>query len=291
MIVMLLLAMSASACGVRPETAVAAAPDRIVSMSPAVTETLFALGVGDRVVGVTRFCFEPEAARSLPKVGGYLDPNWEAIVALEPDLVIGMESQGEMERRLGALGIPVVRVDQHRLTGILDSFELLGRVCGVPDRGKELRRTVEGQLENIREAVRGLPEPRVLLSVGRRVGGGRITSLWTAGPGTFLNDVLAEAGGVNVVTGSMAGAYPELTVEGIVELDPDVILDLVPEGEDDHGMIESARNDWKNLDVVRAVSSGRVEVLSGRFLSIPGPRVAEIVEVFARALHPEVRWE
>ncbi len=289
---MLLLAVAASACGgEHPDTAVGFVPERIVSMSPAVTETLFALGVGERVVGVTRFCLQPETARSLPKVGGYLDPNWEAIVALEPDLVIGMESQGEMERRLGALGIPVVRVDQHRLAGILDSFELLGRMCGVPDRGKELRRTVEGRLESIREAVRGMPEPRVLLSVGRRVGGGRITSIWTAGPGTFLDDVLEAAGGVNVVTGSVTGTYPELTIEGIVELDPDVILDLVPEGEGDESMIESARNDWKNLDVVRAVSVGRVEVLSGRFLSIPGPRVAEIVEVFARALHPEVRWE
>ncbi len=111
-------------------------------MSPGLTETLFALGVGDRVVGVTRFCNFPPEAASRARVGGFLDPNWEAIVALEPDLVVLMESHLDVEARLAGLGIASLKVDQHDVESALASFELLANACGVGDRGVELRRLV-----------------------------------------------------------------------------------------------------------------------------------------------------
>lgn len=271
-------------------TSIVPEPQRIVSMSPALTETLFALGVGDRVVGVTRFCLYPEKALDLPKVGGYLDPNWEAIVALEPDLVVLMESHAEAERRLARLGIQTVRVNQQKVADILTSFQQLARACGVLSRGTTLRSEVEQSLERIRITVAGRPEPRVIISVGREAGSGHLATVWAAGPGTFLDDALRLAGGVNAVPGGVAGAYPEISMEGLLQLDPDDILDVIPELEADGMGAEVALGDWRGLGSLRAVREGRVHVLGRHSLSIPGPRVAEVVEAFARVLHPEARW-
>ncbi len=265
-------------------------PERIVSMSPALTETLFALGLGDRVVGVTRFCLWPEEALVLPKIGGYLDPNWEAIVALKPDLVVLMESHQEAEMRLGQLGIPTVRVDQKRVDDILASFQQLAAACGVADRGDALRAEVEESIERVQSTVAGRPKPSVIISSGRQPGSGRLRTFWVAGPGTFLDDVLSLAGGTNVVPGGVAGGYPEISVEGLLHMDPDDIIDVVPELEANGVGIETALADWQDLQSLRAVRGGRVHVLGGHFLSIPGPRVAEVVETFARVLHPEAPW-
>ncbi len=287
-----ILAIGLLGCGGEDSVpaAVVPSPERIVSMSPALTETLFALGLGDRVVGVTRFCLYPEEAVGIPKVGGYLDPNWEAIVTLEPDLVVLMESHSGAMSRLSGLGIRSVRVNQQKIADILASFQQLAEVCGVPDRGEELRAEVEQRLERIRKAVLGRSQPRVLVSVGRAPGSGRLSTVWGVGPGTFLDDALRLAGGVNAVPGGVAGAYPEISTEGLLHLDPDDILDLIPELEGSGMAVEAALADWQSLGAVRAVRQGRVHVLGRHCLSIPGPRVAEVVETFARVLHPEVEW-
>ncbi len=287
-----LLAVGLLGCGAEDfvPAAVAPPPERIVSMSPALTETLFALGLGDRVVGVTRFCLYPDEVLGIPKVGGYLDPNWEAIVTLEPDLVVLMESHSGAESRLSGLGIRTVRVNQQKVADILASIQQLAEVCGVPDRGELLRADVEQRLERIRRAVSGRSEPRVVVSVGRSPGSGRLSTVWAVGPGTFLDDALSLAGGVNAVPGGVAGAYPEISAEGLLHLDPDDILDVIPELEDSGMAVEAALADWQSLGAVRAVREGRVHVLGRHCLSIPGPRVAEVVEAFARVLHPEVEW-
>ncbi len=291
-IIGVILVVALLGCGTEDSApaGVAPPPERIVSMSPALTETLFALGVGDRVVGVTRFCLFPEETLEIPKVGGYLDPNWEAIVALEPDLVVLMESHAGAESRLSGLGIRTVRVNQQNVADILASFQQLADVCGVPDRGEALRAEVEQSLERIRSTVEGRSEPRVIVSVGREPGSGRLAAIWAAGPGTFLDDALRLAGGINVVPGGVVGAYPEITTEGLLHLDPDDILDVIPELETSGIASDAALADWQSLEAVRAVREERVHVLGRHCLSIPGPRVAEVVEAFARALHPEVEW-
>ncbi len=288
----MLLAVMLLGCGVedpRP-VSVSPPPERIISMSPALTETLFALGLGDRIVGVTRFCLYPEEALTLPKIGGYLDPSWEAIVALEPDLVVLMESHTEAESYLAGLGIRTVRIDQQGVADILASFQQLAGACGVPGRGDALRVEVEESLERIRVTVAGRPEPRVLVSAGRQPGSGRLLTVWAAGPGAFFDDVLKLAGGVNVVPGGVAGAYPEISIEGLVQMDPDDIIDVIPELEASGMDVGTALGDWQGLRSLRAVREGRVHILGRHSLSIPGPRVAEVVESFARALHPEAPW-
>lgn len=280
----LLLAMVGCRRTTAPVVA-AGAPQRIVSMAPSITETLFALGLGPRVVGVTRYCRYPPEARQLPKIGGHLDPSYEAIVALEPDLVILHRAQQEAERRLQDLGFATLRVDQDRLAGILDSIGEIAAACGVAPRGRELRARIEAQLQ--RASVPPSPaDPRVLIVANRTVGSGRITTLWASGRDTYHDELLRLAGGVNAL-GATPVAYPELSREGLLTLDPDVILDLAPDLSQRGVSAAAAVADWRDLGQLRAVRDHRVHVLDSEVLVVPGPRVAEAVAMLAAVLHPE----
>jgi len=265
-------------------------PKRIVSMAPSLTETLFAIGVGDRVVGRTRYCSYPPEAAEIPEIGGHLDPNIEAIVALKPDLVVTIPSSEEAERRLRSLGVPVLPVDQHDVTGVLQSVTALADICGVPERGAAVRAALEQRLATVRQAVQQRSQPRVVVVVGRELGEGMVRSVWAAGPETFYDDVLGIAGGVNAVAVGLV-RYPEISREGLVALDPDVILDVVA-GLDERGLdAEAVRADWANLGELRAVRDGRVYVLAGDAMVVPGPRLPELVDAVANALHPGLTLE
>ena len=259
-------------------------------MSPGLTETLFALGVGDRIVGVTRFCMYPVEAQEIPRIGGYLDPNWEAIIALRPDLVVLMESHRQAEERLTSFGLRSMNIDQHDIPSILESFEILGRVCGVKKNGENLRQSVEEKLSRTQMIVSSLPRPQVLVSIGREAGSGRIGSVWAAGAGTFFDDILKMAGGENALGKTHVGAYPEISREGLLHLDPDIILDVFPDLEERGLSVEAVVEDWADLEALTAVRQMRVHVLSQPFMTIPGPRVGEVVETVAKTLHPEVDW-
>jgi iron complex transport system substrate-binding protein len=264
----------------------AAAPTRIVSLAPSVTEVLFALGLGDRVVGVTRFCRYPADAERLPDVGGYLDLNLEAIVALEPDLVIAIQDHDAARARLEDLGLSVLQVDQESLAGILDSITTIADSCGVSECGGRLADDVRGRLHEVERRVSGLERPRVLAVVGREAGHGTLATVWVAGRKTFYDDLIGLAGGTNVAPASSV-AYPEVSREGLYHLDPDVILDLLADLDDRGVDAASAASDWRDLPTLGAVRTGRVHAVVHELAVVPGPRVAELVEELARAIHPE----
>lgn len=264
-------------------------PQRIVSLAPSLTEMLFALGVGDRVVGVTRYCAFPPEARDRAEVGGHLDPNFEAIVALEPDLVVLIPS-GELNGgRLQQLGLSVLEIDQHDVRSMLESVSILALRCGVVERGKELRTDLERRLAAVAAMVRGENRPRTIVVVGHDIGGGTVRSVWTAGPDTFYDDVLEIAGGVNAIDGGLV-RYPELSREGLAVLDPDVVLDVVAGVEERGAEIDEILAAWGGLSELRAVREGRVHVLEGDVMVVPGPRLPEMVRTVALALHPKLEW-
>jgi iron complex transport system substrate-binding protein len=266
-----------------------AQPRRIVSLAPSLTETLFALGVGDRVVGVTRYCAFPPEVRGLPKVGGHLDPNFEAIVSLEPDLVVLIPSGEANARRLQSLGVHVLQVDQHDVTSLLESISILAETCGVEESGARLRAEIERRLAAVAAVVEGAPRPRTVVVVGHDIGGGVVRSVWAAGPDTFYNGVLEVAGGVNAVQGGVV-QYPEISREGLATLDPDVVLDVVA-GVEDRGIeIPEVLGGWRQLTELRAVREGRFRVLEGDVMVVPGPRLPDMVREFAVSLHPELDW-
>jgi iron complex transport system substrate-binding protein len=290
-VIVLLGALAAAGCGGGSDRtpAVPGHPQRIVSLAPSLTETLFALGVGDRVVGVTRYCAYPAEARELPRVGGHLDPNFEAIVSLEPDLVVVIPSSHENRRRLESLGIAVLEVDQHDVDAVLDSVSTVADACGVGERGAALRSTIEDRLADVAATVAGSPRVRTLVVVGHQIGGGAVRSVWAAGPDTFYDGVLRIAGGVNVVDGSVA-RYPELSREGLTALDPEVVLDVIAAVEERNLDLDEVLSGWRRLSELRAVRAHRVSVLEGDHMVVPGPRLPEMVEAVARALHPELEW-
>ncbi len=280
---------------------------RIISTAPSITETLFALGLDDEVVAVSDYCKYPERAKELPKIGSLYEYNVEKIVELEPDYVVVLKENEILPPRLAKLGIEVVKVDHTSLEGVFDSFESLGklfehgalrggvlrRAVGAHDRGLALRREQESRLESIRARTSKLTKPRVLVSIYRTLGTGKISEAYIAGANPFFNSALEIAGGVNVGR-DLPGVAPTTNAEGVVSLNPDVILDLSTDGierdaaaRERDGALRSA--DWEALgSEVVAVRDGRVYQIFDDYATVPGPRAILFIEDLARLLHPEL---
>lgn len=264
-----------------------ATPRRIVSTSPSITETLFALGVGDRVVGVSAYCRFPPAAVSLPKVGTFLDPDAELIAGLRPDLVIIHPSANGLDHRLASLHIPFVAVDTDTFASVFTSIRRIADVVDVPARGAALIARITQRLDVLRRTAAARPHPRVLFIVGRRPGA--LTDLVAVGPGTYLDELIQIAGGVNVLAIPGQPAYPRISLETVLRLDPDVIVDTVDMGET---AAERARRGpinerlWRAYGMLTAVQTHRVYAATTDALVVPGPRVAEAAEWIAALLVP-----
>ena len=256
----------------------AAPPARIVSLAPSITETLFAIGAGPRVVGVTDYCRYPPEAEKAARVGGYLTPSYETLVALRPDLVVVLPEHDDLRPRLEALGLAVLRVDHRTVEGIVDGVRTLGARCG-GEGAEALAAELAAGLDAVDKSMAQRPRPRVLITLGRP--GGAFRSVLGGGPGGLHDDLITRSGGVNVLADAPV-PYPSLSAEGLLRLDPDVVVELVPRREDR----ERARAEWSALGSLRAVRRGRVVVFNHDFLSVPGPRLVRFVAELARALHP-----
>ena len=253
-------------------------PQRIVSLAPSVTEVLFEAGLGARVVGVTSYCRFPREVLAIPRVGGYLTPSFEALVALRPDLAVVLPEHVDIEPRLAALRIPTLRLDHRSLDGIVRSITVLGERCGVQPSAGRAADVLRQHLVRVRQIRSGGSRPRVLVCFGRSEDFRR---LYAAAPGTVHGDLITQAGGENALT-SRAVSYPMLSVESLMRLDPDVIVEFAA-GRPDAAAL---RRQWNALQWIRAVKSGRVHVFTDDFLSVPGPRFVRFAETIARVLFP-----
>lgn len=260
---------------------------RIISLSPSTTETLFALGLGDRVAGVTRFCHFPPAARDKPKVGGYFDPNYEAIAALKPDLVIILPEQEKVKEFLNELELKHLTVNNKTIADILSTISTIGQACHAGKAARELVQDIERRIESIREATKNLARPTVLISIGRSLGSGSLQEVYAAGQNTFFNELVVAAGGQNAFT-EATPEYPMLSAEGILQLNPDFIFDLVADLSAKNLTEAEVITEWHSLGQLKAVQQQQVVVLSADYTVIPGPRFILLLEDFARILHPEV---
>jgi len=260
-------------------------PQRIVSLAPSITEVLFALDLGPRVVGVTRYCQYPPEARQRPNVGGHLDPNLEALVALQPDLVVLPAGSQQNHPDFARLGLTMLAVDHRDLDGTLDSITELGRICGVEAQAERLLADIQTRLQRVQRAVADRPRPTVLFAVQRTLGLGTLQDVYVAGSDRHIDRLLTLAGGRNAYQGT--APFPVLTAEGILQLNPDVIVDNVPalaRRTLDHREILA---DWQAWPQLQAVAAGRVYLLEEEYITIPGPRFILVVEKLARLLHPE----
>ena len=265
----------------------AAPPQRIVSTAPSATEMLYALGLGDRVVGVTTFChYPPEAARK-PKIGDYLHPSLEAIAGLRPDLVVSEASGVRHAERLSALHLNVLEIDDATLAGIYDSIRRIGQAAGVAARADAVCAGMRAQFDAIRAGVAHLPRRRVLFLVGRTPG--RIEDLVAAGRASHLDELLEIAGGENVFRDSIA-AYAKIPLEELLARNPEVIVDM-GEMSETVGVTEEQKRAvvalWGRYPSLAAVRQHRVYAVASDIFVVPGPRVVDAARALARMLHPE----
>jgi iron complex transport system substrate-binding protein len=240
-------------------------PQRIISLAPSLTETLFALGLGPQVVGVDSYSAWPAAVAALPRLGGLIDPNLERAVTLHPDLALLLPSEREMGARLAKLGIPTLVVPTETLADVERSFQTIAQRCGVPTEGSRLAARWRAEL-----APRPVPgQPHVLLSISREPH--RLGGILVAGPGTFYDELLSRLAAVNVFADARV-RYPQVGLEDVVARAPGTIVELQTDALPPS--VEAALvADWQRLPTIPAVAHRRIAVITGSFASVPGPRL------------------
>jgi iron complex transport system substrate-binding protein len=256
-------------------------PQRIVSLAPSVTETFFALGLGDRVVGRTRYCEYPPEALKLPAVGSFSELSLEAVARLRPDLVAIPSDRLASIERLRRLGLATFPLDTRSLAGFRQAVADLGQKLNREPQAGAILANIGRSLAEARRKSQGRPRPRVLFSVMHGYEGlGYISEINAVGRDGFYDQVLAAAGGDNAYQGPLA--FPRLSRESIIFLNPDVIVDVLLETES----LESARRDWLSLGPVKAARDGRVHFLTQASDTVPGPRIYLTIDRLSGLFHP-----
>ena len=281
---MMLFACLAACAGGQLVEAQPSSPARIVSTSPSTTETLFALGLGDRVVGVSNFCRFPPRVTKLPKVGTFLKPDAELIARLRPDLVFVHSGPNSTASQLATLGIRTATIQAGSLGAVFSTIRDIGASAGVPERADRLVGDINSRLERVKTAVAGRSPRKVLIIVGRRTG--TLTDIVAVGRGSYLSDIAASAGGVNVL--DTTTQYPRISMETVISLAPDVLIDVGEMGEspaDSEQRRKVTEGLWQRQRLVKAVRDGAVHVTTDDAFVVPGPRMIDVAELMATWFH------
>ena len=265
----------------------AASPQRIISTAPSITEMLYTLGLGDRVVGVTEFCHYPPEVREKAKIGSYLRPHIETMLSLRPDLVVLLNEHGLLADRLRGAGLNVLELQHNNLEGIYSSLRSLGNRAGVAEAAERRIVEIQAALEGVRERTASLPRRTVMFIVGRTPG--TIQDVVAVGKGSFLNELIAVAGGQNAFADA-AQYYPRIPREEIYARRPDVIVDMGDMSDTD-GVTEEHRLSvgklWEQIPSLPAVQQNRVYPVANDIFVVPGPRVVEAAQSLFEMIHPE----
>jgi iron complex transport system substrate-binding protein len=247
---------------------------RIVSLSPNVTEILFAIGAGNLIVGVTSFDDYPPQVKDIPKVGGVLDPDYEAIISLAPDVVIVLRSQQQLATELYEVGLNPFVVPNDTLSDVYDSITSLGQLLGLEDDAEQLKNSMQNRMANITDKVKDLDKKSVAFVFEH--GQGALQDIYVAGNENFVNDLINMAGGFNVF-GDLGIGYPQVNFETFIKRNPEVIFDCT----------EAGGNPYEQFTQLKAVRNNQVFFCFDDFIQKPGPRLVQSLEYLARHLHPE----
>jgi len=261
-----------------PQVATRAAT-RIISLVPAVTEMLFAIGAGPHVIAVSSFDHFPAGVEALPRVGALLDPDTERILSLKPDLVVTYGSQTDLEVGLKRAGI---RTYSYRHGGVEDTLQTirqLGPLTGTETGAAATAERLRARLDGIRRRVAGRGRPRTLLAFERQPG--TLRTVYAAGGVGFMHDLLEVAGAANVFA-DMKQESVQPSQELLIARRPDVVVELHAETVD----VSEALRAWSVLPSVPAVRTGRIHALAGAYLVVAGPRLADAADTIAKAIHP-----
>ncbi len=262
---------------------------RIISFAPAITEILFALGLDDRVIGVSNFCRYPPEVQSLPKVGGLMDPNLEAIVRLRPDCVIVYANHSSVLDLLARLKIPALLARGDNLPEILQTIQLLGETFNRQKQAEIMVVDMKNRLQKLRQALPPEhPVPTVMLIVWRERGQGTLKNITVAGNDQYYREMVTIAGG-KLLPENTKLEYPTIGAEGILQLNPQLIIEIAPEleGKSDKFLAQT-RNDWQLLPELKAVHNQHIFLITDDYAAIPGPRSTLLAEKIAATLAPFV---
>ena len=274
-----------AACGLLLGAIVAAQspPKRIVSLVPALTEMLYAIGAGSQVIAVSSYDEYPPEVKSLPRVGALLDPDTERIIVLKPDLVITYGSQVDLQAQMKRAGIPSFDYRHGGLGHILTTMKELGARTGRTPEAEKAVAAIEARLAAVRASVEGKRRPRTLLVFSREPK--TLRNMYVSGGRGFLHDMLEIAGGEDVFN-DIDKESVQVSTETILARAPEVIIELRPEEIPAGQPMRDELASWGRLASVPAVRNQKVIFISGHAVTVPGPRVAEGVERMAKALHP-----
>ena len=253
-------------------------PQRIISTAPSVTEILFALGLNEKIVGVTTLCNYPEEAKTKEKIGTFQSPNIEKILSLKPDIVIATGGvQRQTVEKLEQLGIPVFVSYPRTMEEVIRSIYTIGHITGAEESAKKLAFDLKLRVAKVTSKVsKARVKPKVFFELWNE-------PLMSAGPGSFIDDIIRKAGGINIA-GSSKSAYPIFSLEQLVKEDPDVIIGA----ESSMGanpLDVSKRPGWNTL---KAVKNQKVFMINDDIVFRAGPRLVLALEIIARYLHPEL---
>ena len=258
-------------------------PQRIVSLSPNVTEIIYGLGAWDKVVGVTMYSDFPPEARTIPKVGGWVNPNLEAIVKLKPDLVIFTRDQDSIfGDNIRKLGLNTLSIDSNNsIEDIRNSILQLGKILRKEQEAQNLAVRIRSKLEEIDSTTSQLPRKRVLFVVGRNPG--TLEDIYVIGRHNFINELINLAGGENVVKSDRFSL--KIAKDAILSFDPNVIIEISYDKAENK---ESSMKAWAGLNEISAVKNNEVHIVSSSELLHPSQRIIEGAYILAHILHPGV---
>ncbi|MBN4074170.1 ABC transporter substrate-binding protein [bacterium AH-315-E10] len=258
------------------------AVERIISLAPSITEMLFALGLGDKVVGVTRFCSYPEVVNDTARytrVGGIVDTDYEAIMRLKPDLVVLQQGSGKQADMLDKAGIVYCALVQSQINDIMTDFLNLGRVTDRSEQANRIVTNLRQRISKLQQGHVGKKRLRVLIVIGRDYSSDPISRVTVAGFKSFYNDMLHILNCENAYQGKIS--WPDLTTEGLMKCNPDVIVELIA----DHSRINLSNDElieqWKGIPQLNACKAGQVSIYDDGYEFIPGPRFILTLEKLA----------
>ena len=260
-----------------------AASQRVISTSPAITEILFAIGAGDRVVGVTDFCNYPEQACRLPSIGGPLNPSTETWITLKPDLIIIQEDSEVIQKNAKIFEIPSLTVSVNNLNNILNTIQIIADSLHMPQAGHQLAIKIKTKIEGYRTHLKKIKPRQVLMLLSDTNDPSR--DLYAVGRDTFLNELLTIAGGENVLPDTMA-RYPKVSKEYIIAKSPEIIIEVGPKSNLSKEETLARKKTWGKFSTLRAGKNDKLYFISADYILIPGPRLLNILDDFTRTIHP-----
>lgn len=257
------------------------AKDRLITLAPNLTELVCALGSCEDLVGVTEFCSFPQSVRSVAKVGGYMDPNPEIILAMKPTLILALPEHQDVTARLKRLGLRVETIRNWNVADIFASIQKAGALLNKKEQAAALTQRLKNDVKRL---TRNREKPiRCLVTLGHDVSNGMVKDAYIVGRKGFLYELLQMAGGENVYQKDQPH-FPKIGQETMIQLNPDVIIDLVPQENPDQRELDKRKNAWAKIPHLTSVREGRYHIIHAEHVLQAGPRFTEILAELVRIL-------